>query len=122
MTKDIAFNAAFGLLFFLASSYMFDLVCREQYIDNTPIPYEEGDDCKTRYVISYAIFFFCNMISLGFMAFSGALIGYMFVQLAIIFLSMIKIHRGDSETKYIIITDVISVFFLVLLIVIKFCF
>ena len=117
MNVNLIYNFGFGLLFLLVSGYFYDLVCREQYVDFT---YYSFDGKEKVYTYHYVIFFVSNILSLLFLSSSAVLLAYMFVQLAIIIISLLKIGKSNEKPIYII--DTLSMCFFITLVVLKFFF
>ncbi len=119
MLSNTFCNAAAGFLFFLVSVYLFDLACREQYIDNTPFHFESAISPSAHYKISFFLFFITGAISLVFLVNQNLLLIYMFVQLATIAFSFIKISRADSRIHLIVTNNVLNCLLLISLILLK---
>jgi hypothetical protein len=122
MFDNTIYHSVFGFLFFLASTYFFDLVCREQYIDSTPYMNNSHISPTTSYEISFFIFFLTGAVSLVFLANNWTLILYMLVQLTTIGFSLVKISKANSKIYPIIVCDSLNSLLLLTLIAFRFFF
>ena len=122
MFESIFYHSVFGFLFFLASTYFFDLVCREQYIDSTPYMSRSHISPTTSYDLSFFIFFLTGAVSLIFLFNNWTLILYILVQITTIGFSLVKISKADSKVYPIIVCDSLNILLLLTLIAFRFFF
>ena len=121
MFSHTIYYTVFGFLFFLVSSFFFDLVCREQYIDSTPYT-GDSHSPATDYGLSFFIFFVFGAISLPFITNGGLLLLYIFIQLVTIGFSLVKISRADSKVYPIVVCDTLNTLLFITLIAIRYFF